>query len=279
MNSEDVLRLKTQPFVAAFVCFLCLLLVPTDSDARRRRKKSKSKPQFIILDGIREKVFWNDGDSFRVTKGPRKGLKARLADYNTLESYGPVHFWGGFNAWDLYKLAKKGTMLARSQEWECKSMNTSGGYGRVVVQCKGLTDAILKAGYAYLFTVGKKGSPDRLVKIQLEAQNKRRGIWAKGIPRWIVTSVHSMDEPTRNGKPRVKSYNRICDTVTGKTRGWHHTSNFKPCEAFCFGGSCMLYVSFGLRYGKKRPFCMREGWKSRLIPPPTIGTPLDKKRD
>ncbi len=266
-----------------FMCCLVVVFVlpefvPKEADARRRRKRSKTPPQLVVLDGIRERVFWNDGDSFRVTRGPRKGFKARLADYNTLESYGPVHFWGGYNAWDMYLLAKKGTTLARSQEWVCTSRNTSGGYGRVVVHCPKLSEAILRLGYAHLFTVGKTRAPAKLIAIQRKAQNQRRGIWKRGIPSWIVTSIHSMDEPTRDGSVRKKAYNRICDTVTGRTRGWNHTTRFKPCDAFCWGGSCMLYVPFAVRYGKNRPFCMREGWKSRMIPPPTIKTPMTKRR-
>jgi micrococcal nuclease len=249
-------------------------LIPVDANARRR--KPKTPPQFVILDGVRERVFWNDGDSFRILRGPRKGIKARLDDYNTLESYGPVHFWGAFDAWEMYKLAKSGTYLARGKTWDCRLSNSSGGYGRKVVHCPGLSKAILRAGFAHVFTVGKTKPAAKLLKYQLEAQNKRLGIWKKGIPSRIVTSIHSMNEPTGDGSLRTQSYNRVCDTRTGRSWLKKHTATFKPCDTWCHGGSCMIYVPFLARYGKDRPGCMRQGWKSRMTAPPHLGYPMKK---
>ena len=79
--------------------------------------KSKARPQFVIVDGERMRVNWSDGDSFRVIRGPRKGMKARLMGYNTLESYGPVHFWGGFDGYNLYDVAKDATAFVKTSCW------------------------------------------------------------------------------------------------------------------------------------------------------------------
>lgn len=215
----------------------------------------------VFLDGQKERVFWNDGDSFRVLDGPKKDVKARIYGYNTLESYGPVHFWGGFNAYELFKLAKQGTNLARSKVWHCNSKGKVDGYGRIIVDCADLSAAMIKTGSAHVFAVDADPDP-KLVKAQLEAQSKRLGIWEKGIPQLIVTSIHSTDE--RRDDPSAASYNRLCDTATGKSRMIKHDLAFKECNVFCWGGSCMAYVPFERRYGKDRAACLREGSRLRM---------------
>ena len=87
-------------------------------------------PSRVYLNGVPSPVYFNDGDSFRVLAGKFAGSKARLAGYNTLESYGPVHFWGLQHGYDFYDNAKAGTELAKSQVWECMSRDGGGGYGR-----------------------------------------------------------------------------------------------------------------------------------------------------
>lgn len=253
-----------------FVCAFAVLLPSGEADARRKKKKRKTPDQYVILDGIRERVNWNDGDSFRVLEGPNKDTKARIMGYNTLESYGPVHFWGGFHGYELYDIAKAGTKLARGTEWECESVGDKDGYGRILVKCPKLTEAIIRAGYAHLFAIDDPPDPE-LVRIQLDAQRRRAGIWSKGIPSEIVTSIHSTDE-NKDGKKT--SYNRICNTQTGMSSVITHETAFKPCDAWCHGGSCMLYVPFEIRFGDKRPECMRRGRDLRVSPPAHVGNPL-----
>jgi len=258
---------------------LAFTLPAMDADARRRRgkKKSKTPEQYVYLDGVKERVFWNDGDSFRVLRGNRKGEKARITGYNTLESYGPVHFWGAYHGWKLYDLAKDGMKLARSQAWECRTLGPKDGYGRILVECGGLTKEILAKGYAHVMVIGKDANPEH-VKIQLKAQNQRKGIWQWGIPARIVTSIHSTDENKDNPKYKGIAYNRVCDTRTGQSWTVKHTTAFKPCDAWCNGGSCMVYVPFDVRFGDKRPICAKKGRDNRLVASPkNLGYPLPDK--
>ncbi|MEE2780038.1 MAG: hypothetical protein VYE15_05925 [Myxococcota bacterium] len=271
--------------------------------------------QHVVLNGERVAVNWSDGDSFRVLRGTRKGQSARLMGYNTLESYGPVHFWGGFHGYQLYDVAKKGTEFARSQEWDCQTQGDQDHYGRILVNCPELTKAMVREGFAHVFSVYAPGERDlnlevlraqidtgrslvakgkeaaglgkleeasatteklqnrqqveEQLRLQLEAQNHRRGIWRWGIPSHIVTSTHSTDE---DGK-RDKAYNRVCDTRTGNSWKVEHQLALSPCDAWCYGGSCMIYVPFQQRYGKKRPECLRRGKANRLQVPPHLGNP------
>jgi len=240
----------------------------------------ESKKQTILLDGEIERVNWNDGDSFRILKGKREGQKARLVGYNTLESYGPVHFWGEFHGWDLYHIHKKATALAKSETWECTSDGKADGYGRILVTCPELRKRLITEGLAHVYAYKEEPDPE-LVALQLEAQNERRGMWQKGIPRGIVTSVHSIDEKGGDDDdgPRTTSYNRVCDTRTGKTFTIEHTAVYKPCDVFCYAGSCLLYIPFDVRYGAKRPECAKgdAGEQNRMDALPHLHQPFVAK--
>ena len=75
----------------------------------------------VFLNGVPAPVYFNDGDSFRVLSGKFAGLKGRLAGFNTLESYGPVHQWGTWTYKEMYVLAKMATLNARRGTWSCTS--------------------------------------------------------------------------------------------------------------------------------------------------------------
>ncbi len=270
------------PRVLVALLSLGALTLVSPGEAQARKKKPKSDPSYLYLDGVRERVFWNDGDSFKVMEGSRKGLKARLVGYNTLESYGPVHFWGGFHGWELYRIAKDGAKFAQKGEWTCKVMGPVDGYGRALVECPDLRKAIIRKGYAHVFAVGEE--PDaELVEAQRQAQNERLGIWSKGIPTHIVTSIHSTDELTDEdrAKGKTNSYNRVCDTRTGKSFVIEHTTPFKPCDAWCYGASCMVYLPFDVRFGDKRPACVvgDGGERNRLVAAPVLGYPSTETKD
>ena len=241
----------------------------------------EAKKQTLVLDGELERINWNDGDSFRIVKGKREGQKARLVGYNTPESYGPVHFWGEFNGWDIYHVHKAATDLAKSEPWECTSDGKADGYGRILVTCPELRKRLVREGLAHVYAYKDEPDPE-LIALQLEAQNERRGMWAKGIPRGIVTSVHSMDEKEDDddGKgPRTASYNRVCDTRTGKTYTLEHTAIYKPCDVFCYAGSCLVYVPFDSRYGAKKPECVKgdAGEQNRMDARPHLHQPFIPK--
>ena len=256
---------------------LLLLCLAAPSQAKRRgtaKKGKKDTRQWVILDGRKTRVVWNDGDSFRVIRGPHNEMRARLAGYNTLESYGPVHFWGPYHGYDLYDNAKEATVLAKSKVWNCKIQEGSGGYGRALVKCPDLVEAMLTQGLAHVFAVGGKADP-KLLAFQREAQNFRRGMWKRSIPSTIVTSIHSTSEKEDEEDKEV--YNRVCDTRTGQSWVTKHSVRFEPCDAWCHGGSCMVYVPFELRYGDKRPECLRKGRQNRLGLPPHLRNPMARK--
>jgi micrococcal nuclease len=250
------------------VLLVALLWLVPHGEAQAR--SSKAKPQFVTVDGERLRVNWSDGDSFRVIRGSRKGMKARLMGYNTLESYGPVHFWGGFDGYNLYDVAKEATAFVKTEEWECSTKGDQDHYGRVLVDCPGLSVAIIRAGLAHTFGVGAKADA-KLVEAQLDSQNKRKGMWKWGIPARIVTSMHSGDE--KPSDPDWRPYNRVCDTATGASWTVSHDRVFKVCEGWCHGGSCMMYVPFKQRYGDQRPSCLRRGHDNRMVLPPHLASP------
>lgn len=281
----------------------------TDAHAARpgaKAKKAKPEPrQFILLDGKEEQVNWNDGDSFRVLRGPREGLQARLVGYNTLESYGPVHFWGDFSGNELYQTHVDATAMARGTRWECTSDGEADAYGRTLVICPELRAALISAGLAHVYAYKTEPDP-ALLALQHEAQDERRGMWAKGIPRAIVTSVHSFepaapepevteddaggDEPPAERTegaageakapakrpPRTAAFNGMADTGTGKVFFVPHSVKLEVCDAFCHSGSCMLYVPFDARYGAKKAPCLTEevGAKNRMTAMRHLNQPL-----
>lgn len=254
------------------------LATPLTALAKDPKKSGKNQ---IVLDGVEENVNFNDGDSFRILDGPRKGQKARLVGYNTLEAYGPVHFWGSGNGWDFYHVNEKDIELAASKAWDCTTSGSVDGYGRILVFCPDLRKAMIREGFAHVYAYGTEEPDPDLVELQLKAQNDRVGMWKYGIPAAIVTSVHSIDEKESDdegGGDRKVSYNRLADTRTGKTFTVEHTQVFKPCDVFCHSGSCMVYVPFDVRFGDKRPACLRgkEGERNRMQGPRHLKEPLSE---
>lgn len=263
------------------VALSTLALVPAAAPSEAVARESKSGKVEIILDGLPETVNFNDGDSFRILDGPRKGQKARLVGYNTLEAYGPVHFWGDGNGWDFYRVNEKDLDLVREGGWECESQGDVDGYGRILVLCEGLRRRLIAEGLAHVYAYGDEEPDPALIEIQLKAQNERRGMWRYGIPRAIVTSVHSIDEKDDDdplAEDRKESYNRLADTRTGKTFVVKHSKVFKPCDAFCHSGSCMLYVPFDKRFGDERPECLRGkgGERNKMDGPRHLHEPLEE---
>ena len=270
-----------KPTPTALAAALLLLATGSGSPtlARGGGGAAASAPQFIRLDGVREHVSWNDGDSFAIKAGPRQGQKARLAGYNTLESYGPVHFWSAFHGEELYWLAKEATHVVRSEEWVCRSLGVADGYGRIIVSCPDAAKRLVGDGLAHVFAVDQPADGE-LLALQMEAQRARRGIWAKGIPSHIVTSVHSTEEGAGRGggdeQAEPRAYNRICDTATGESVTVEHHTAFKACDVWCHGGSCLLYLPFDVRYGRDKPLCVKRGKRNRLVVPPHLRYPMKR---
>lgn len=204
----------------------------------------------IGLDGTSVAVEWSDGDSFTVRAD---GVGARLAGFNTLESYGPVHQWGEWTPRGLAAIARAATQFVRRRSWSCTRLPGSGGYGRIVVDCPDLREALLRAGLAHTFSVDGP-APAADLAAQSEAIAGQRGMWEKGVPAGIVTSLHSADE-----REDWTPYDRVCDTKTGHAPKHNHTDTYGVCQTVCHGGSCMVYVPYAQRYTDTPPACFSTG--------------------
>lgn len=249
---------KPGPRRALIVASLFVLIVANARAAVARRGAQGS----VVLDGIPLEVWWNDGDSFTPKRGMRE-RPARIVGYNTLETHGPVHQWGGWTGPELLALTVRATQVASAKVRHCISYGRPDRYGRPLVRCPDVARELVGDGLAMVFAVNE--APDReLVALQSAAQAKGRGIWARGVPATIVTSIHSVDEDARragagrNGQASG-AYNRVVDTRTGETSLRRHGERFQICQVVCEGAgkdkSCLTYVPFG-RQRRDRPRCL-----------------------
>jgi micrococcal nuclease len=220
-------------------------------------KKSGPGWSYVTLGGERMTVRWSDGDSFKFKDGPYDGSGVRMTGYNTLESYGPVHRWGAWTAQELYEIARTSKDLGASQEWECTTTGERDGYRRVLVSCPGVALHMVEEGHAHVFGFDDPISKD-LLAAQKKAQRKKKGMWKKGVPSVIITSLHSADENWENKGDGP--YNRVADTRTGESEKRHHSDRYETCQEVCMGDkktqSCMTYVPFKHRY-RGKPDCLR----------------------
>ncbi len=205
----------------------------------------------VILDGVSIAVKWDDGDTFHGTTPDGTKIKARLAGYNTLESYGPVHQWGEWTEKELYAFAKESGVFASSKIWECTDTKKGGGYGRVLVDCPQLRKEMLEQGFAHPFSIGAP-APDADLQAMKTGMNNKAGIWGKGVPTVLITSLHSQDE-----KPDKEVYNRVCDLSTGECAERVHTDTYTTCQKVCIEDGCMTYVPYKVRYGDNKAECLR----------------------
>lgn len=211
----------------------------------------------IVLEGERVEVRWTDGDSFRIGGGRWKGRRARLAGVNALETFGPVHRFARAAPGDLLALARSSAALAASEVRTCAASGVADGYGRLLVSCPDAALALVSRGHAMAYAVEGEAAP-ALLAAQREAQRRGAGMWAWGVPREIVASVHSADEPGL----AAGAYDRVVDAASGAARPRPHARRYATCEEVCTAGdgepSCMRYVPFERRY-RHRPPCLWEG--------------------
>ena len=186
-------------------------------------------PSLVYLNGTATPVFFNDGDSFRVLAGPLKGTKGRLKGFNTLESYGPVHTWGGWSAKEMYRWAKLGTMNARKGIWNCATENMKkDAYGRILWDCRDLSIDQIRKGLAHAMTVTKDPADADLLEAQAAAIRDQVGIWAHGVPDFVLTSLHSLDEGRGD-----RTYNRTVSSRDGHSEKWRHQQRLLECQSAC----------------------------------------------
>jgi endonuclease YncB( thermonuclease family) len=212
-------------------------------------------PARLVLDGNTIPVHWDDGDTF--TSNPstngegEEPVRARLSGYNTLESYGPVHRWGDWDHVALYRLAKEAGVRASSEVWNCVRLEGQGGYGRALVDCPELKLELLASGLAHLFLIDGEAEAKYLVA-QQEAIANKAGMWAKGVPEGIITSLHSAHKRLDDHR----TYDRIASPHSGAAEKYFHNETYSSCQEVCHHGSCMVYVPYAERYGDKRAECL-----------------------
>ncbi len=228
--------------------------VATVSDVPKQDEPSQQEYN-IELDGVKIQARWDDGDTFSAyTKDgdTKKKIKARMNGYNTLESYGPVHSWENWSEQDLYALAKESGTVAQEGSWKCSDLKTGGGYGRLLVDCPELRSTLLRGGYAHPFSVEKPAPQKDIDDLNYAIENKK-GMWEKGAPAFLITSLHSQSEyPDKNdeGDYKKNAYNRICDMQTGQCAVREHNDTYEVCQKVCIEDSCMIYVPYANRYKK-----------------------------
>lgn len=209
----------------------------------------------IKLNGVATNVYFNDGDTFKILDGALKNSRVRIAGFNTLETYGPVHQWKNSTASYLFDVANEATNTAQTGSWSCETDGKKDGYGRLLANCDDLAIAMISAGLAHAYSVDNTPATKKYLTAQRTAKSKHLGIWKYGTPDYIITSLHSADEGAES------PYNRLISTTDGHTEKWTHNDSYGTCENVCLDGevSCMLYVPFGQRYGSSKPECLKSG--------------------
>ena len=56
-------------------------------------------------------------------------------------------------------------------------------------------------------------------------------MWAHGVPEYVLTSLHSIDE---GGGRDGKTYNRLVSVVDGHSMKWEHTERYEECQDVCW---------------------------------------------
>ena len=204
--------------------FLLALFLPRLALAQGTEPATK-----VYLNGVPAPVYFNDGDTFRVLSGQHRGMKGRLGGFNTLETFGPVHRWGKWEAKELYVISKMATQHARQGVWHCESKEfETDSYGRVLWHCRDLMLDMVRRGYAHALSVDYAPSDPELLKVQRDAIANGRGMWAHGVPNYLLTSLHSTDEGGGS-----KTYNRLVSTRDGHSAKWEHQNRYGECEWVC----------------------------------------------
>lgn len=183
----------------------------------------------VFVNGRSVPVTFNDGDSFRVHAGEYRGAQCRLAGFNTLESFGPAHQWGDWHPYELYINAKMATYNGRRGTWHCTTDGSRDGYGRVLMDCPDLATDQIRRGYAHAYQIDDTPSRNYYLRAQQDAIRNRRGMWAHGVPDYVMTSIHSADED----RSREVHYNRLVSVWDAHTESMQHHDTYEECSWVC----------------------------------------------
>jgi endonuclease YncB( thermonuclease family) len=211
-----------------FTYALLLLLGSTAIRAGRERVVADAWTR-VAINGQVVPVSFNDGDSFRVQSGEYSGSQCRLSGFNTLESFGPAHQWGDWHPYELFVNAKMALRNARTGAWHCFTDGRRDGYGRLLMDCPDLAVSHIRQGFAMGYMVDDHPSRPEYIRAQQEAIAARRGMWAHGVPDYVMTSVHSFTEDVG----RDEHYNRLISTHDGHSESYGHRDWYSTCEWVC----------------------------------------------
>lgn len=247
--------MKFKPHFSFFL--LGMLLFPAYGFSGESNPLEKIPVTKVELGGDTLDVRWVDGDSF-ISASKDNKIRTRIIPFNTLESYGPVHRWGTWTPSELLQVAVAATAVARSQTWSCSYVKEGltkkkDGSGRYLVRCDDLAKELLGLGLAHLL-IFKGNVADGLLEYQHKAMEEKKGMWSKGIPSAVLTSLHSKAEKRKN--PEWLPYNRTGSTRTGYSLTVSHDTNYETCQEVCMRGSCLLYVPYEQRYGHTKAPCL-----------------------
>jgi endonuclease YncB( thermonuclease family) len=206
-----------------------LLLVALAALVTQVGSAGASDYSLAFINGVPVPVHFNDGDSFRVFGGEYSGSQCRLAGFNTLESFGPGHQWGDWHPYELFINAKMATYNGRRGTWHCTTDGSRDGYGRLLMDCPDLVVDQIRLGLAHAYTIDDSPSPPEYLRAQQEAIQARRGMWAHGVPDFILTSLHSAHEDMG----RELNSNRLISVRDGHTERMEHHDTYGECEWVC----------------------------------------------
>lgn len=198
---------------------LGLALAPPAADAALTR---------VSVNGVSVPVSFNDGDSFRIQGGEFSGSQCRLAGFNTLESFGPAHWWGDWHPYELYVNAKMATTNGRRGTWHCTTDGTRDGYGRLLLECPDLAISQISQGLAHAMQIDDTFARPEYLRAQQEAIAHRRGMWAHGVPEFVMTSIHSASEGGRD-----EYRNRLVSVRDAHTEYMTHNDTYSECQWVC----------------------------------------------
>jgi len=104
-------------------------------------------------------------------------------------------------------------------------------YGRTLWRCETLSNDQVRKGLAHAMSVNKDPAAESDVKAQREAVKAKRGMWAHGVPEYVLTSLHSVSE---GGGRDGKTYNRLVSVVDGHSMKWEHSDTYEECQNVCW---------------------------------------------